>query len=308
MRIRFQPWQLAVVVVLLCVTAVGVVRWIRAPRPYYAPQLLAALPAERATLLYIDTGLLRTSGVLELLAGSKASEEADYRKFVDQTGFDYRRDLDAVAAAFVNGGVYFTLRGRFQWKQLASYAEAQGGECRYTVCTMPGSTPQRNISFYPLRSDVLALAASTQPRAVLDINPGKSKYSFASPSEPVWMSFPPSLFGSLDTFPAGARSFLSPLAATRRVIFAAGPKGDRLELRLEVTCDSPAAAEELAKQLSGTTDLLKKMIQRDHMTPNPRDLSGVLVAGMFEQREAQVIGSWPIERGFVESLAAGQIQ
>ena len=90
--------------------------------------------------------------------------------------------------------------------------------------------------------------------------------------------------------------------------FAAGPKGDRLELRLEVTCDSPAAAEELVKQLSGTTDLLRSMIQRDHLTPNPRDLSGVLVSGTFQQRQAQVIGSWPIERGFVEALAAGQIQ
>ncbi len=308
MRIRFQPWQLAVVVVVLCVAAVGVVRWFRVSQPYNAPQLLAALPTERATLLYIDTGLLRKNGMLDLLAGSPAAEEADYRKFVDQTGFDYRTDLDAVAAAFVNGSVYFTLRGRFQWKQLTRYAEAQGGECHYTVCTMPGSTLERNISFYPLKTDVLALAASTRLRAVMDINPGQSKNSSASPSEPVWMSFPPSAFGSLDAFPAGARSFLSPLAQARRVIFAAGPKGDRLELRLEVTCDSPAAAEELVKQLSGTTDLLKRMIQRDHMTPNPRDLSGVLVAGTFEQRQAQVIGSWPIERGFVETLAAGRIQ
>jgi hypothetical protein len=307
-RIRFQPWQLAVVVVVLCVAAVGVVRWFRVSQPYNAPQLLAALPTERATLLYIDTGLLRKNGMLDLLAGSPAAEEADYRKFVDQTGFDYRTDLDAVAAAFVNGSVYFTLRGRFQWKQLTRYAEAQGGECHYTVCTMPGSTLERNISFYPLKTDVLALAASTRLRAVMDINPGQSKNSSASPSEPVWMSFPPSAFGSLDAFPAGARSFLSPLAQARRVIFAAGPKGDRLELRLEVTCDSPAAAEELVKQLSGTTDLLKRMIQRDHMTPNPRDLSGVLVAGTFEQRQAQVIGSWPIERGFVETLAAGRIQ
>ena len=63
-------------------------------------------------MVYIDTGLLRQSGLLELVAGSKAVEEPDYRKFVDQTGFDYRRDLDAVAAAFVDNHVQFLKWGR----------------------------------------------------------------------------------------------------------------------------------------------------------------------------------------------------
>jgi len=294
--------------ILLCAGAVGVVRWVRVSQPYDGARLLAALPADRATLLYVDTALLRQSGMLDLLAGSKAIEEADYRKFVEQTGFDYRTDLDAVAAAFVNGSAYFTLRGRFQWKQLTTYAESQGGECHYTVCTMLGSRPDRKISFYPLTTSVLALAVSPQARAVIDITPENSKNSSSLLSAPVWLSFPPSAFGDVNTFPAGTRSFVSPLATAQRVTFAAGPKGDRLELRLEVACNSPAAAEALVKQLSETTDLLKKMIQRDHMTPNPGDLSGVLVAGTFQQRQDLVIGSWPIERGFVEALAAGQIQ
>jgi hypothetical protein len=32
------------------------------------------------------------------------------------------------------------------------------------------------------------------------------------------------------------------------------------------------------------------------------------VSGSFEQRAATVIGIWPVERGFVEALASGQIQ
>jgi hypothetical protein len=307
-KIQFKPWQLAGAVILLCVAAVAAVRWIRESRPYDAPRLLAALPSDRASLLYIDTGLLRQSGMLDLLAGSKAAEESDYRKFVQQTGFDYRTDLDAVAAAFVNGSAYFTLRGRFRWKQLTSYAETQGGECHYSVCTMPGSTLERKISFFPLTNRVLALAVSPQPRAVMDITSENQKLSTMPPAEPVWMLFPPSAFGNVNTFPAGARSFLSPLASARRVTLAAGPKGERLELRLEVTCPTPAAAEDLARQLEGTTDLLRKMIQRDHMTLNLSDLSGVLVAGTFQHKEDVVTASWPLERRFVEALAAGQIQ
>jgi hypothetical protein len=266
------------------------------------------LPADRATLVYIDTDGLRKSGLLALLAGSKAAEEADYRKFGEQTGFDYRTDLDAVAGAFVEGRVYIALRGRFEWAKLAAYAQGQGGQCRDAVCSMPGSSPERNISFYEVTPKVLALAVSPDPRGVTSIGASGRKIELPVPLDPVWMSVPAAAFNRLDAFPDGTRAFLSPLARAEKVTFAAGPQGDRLQLRLEVVCPTADAAAELAKQLSGVTGLLKDMIGRAHMTPNPRDLSGVLVAGRFEQRAATVIGSWPIERGFVEALASGQIQ
>jgi hypothetical protein len=294
-------------VVALCVAAVAVARWWRVSSPYDAARLISTLPAEKATVVYLDTGELRRTGMLALLAGSKAAEEPDYRKFVDETGFDYRTDLDALAAAFVDNRVYATLRGRFSWKQLTAYAESQGGECHYSVCTMPGSTADRNISFYPLKSDVLALAVSTDPRAVSSIVTG-SKLQVSVPRDPFWISVPAATFNRPDAFPAGTRAFLSPLAHAEKVVFAAGPQGDRLQLRLEVACTTPEAAAELVKQLTGVTGLLKSMIEREHMTPNPRDLSGVLVAGTFEQRQSTVIGTWPVERGFVEALASGQIQ
>jgi hypothetical protein len=304
---RFKPWQLAGAVILLCVAAVAVVRWARISKSYDAARLLAALPADGATLLYIDTAMLREGGMLDLLAGSKAVEEADYRAFTEQTGFDYRTDLDAVAAAFVRGTAYFTLRGRFQWKQLSGYAESQGGECRYLVCMMPGSSLERNISFFPVTSNVLALAVSPQARAVDDIFP-KNPAASLTPSDPFWMSFSSSALANLNSFPDGAQAFLGPLAAARRVTVAIGRAGNRLELRVEVTCPSPAAAAEMVRQFSGTTDVLRQMIQRDNVAPNPRDLGGVLMAGTFQQKEDLVIGSWPIERSFVEALAAGQIR
>ena len=294
-------------VVALCAAAVAVARWWRNSSPYNAARLISTLPLDRATVVYLDTEQLRRSGMLALLAGSKAAEEPDYLKFVDQTGFDYRTDLDAIAAAFTENRFYATLRGRFSWKQLTSYAESQGGECHYSVCSMPGSTVERNISFYPLKSDVLALAVSTDPRAVTSMVSG-GKSQMAVPLDPVWISVPAAVFNRPDAFPAGTRAFLSPLAHAEKVTFAAGPQGDRLQLRLEVACATPAAAAELVQQFSSVTGLLKSMIEREHMTPNPRDLSGVLVAGTFEQRQSTVIGTWPVERGFVEALASGQIQ
>ncbi|MEO8051600.1 MAG: hypothetical protein ABI833_14375 [Acidobacteriota bacterium] len=307
MRFRFRPWQLALVMVALSLAAVALIAWWRISTRYDAARLLSVLPADGATLLYIDAEQLRRGRVLALLAGSKAAEEPEYRKFVDESGFDYRTDLDAVAASFADNRVYAALRGRFRWKQLTAYAEGQGGECHSSLCTMRGSTPERNISFYPLQSDVLALAVSIDPRAVVNVGPG-GKMNIPAPHDPVWISVPAAVFNRLDSFPDGTRAFFSPLTHAEKVIFAAGPQGDRLQLRLEVSCATPEAAAELVKQLSGATGLLKSMIERAHMTPNPRDLSGVLVAGTFEQRQKTVIGTWPIERGFVEGLASGQLQ
>ncbi len=308
MRFRFQPWQLALLVVALCAAAVGVEQWRRSRHPYGAAELIQCLPPDATAHVYIDVSTLRRSGLLDLLAGSKAVEEADYRQFVEQTGFDYRTDLDSIAAAFLRSSVYFTLRGRFGWKRLSDYARAQGGQCRNGVCRMPGSRPERNISFYPLTPDVLAFSVSAEERGVNVISPGQWKKPPVLPPEPVWISAPSFAFSDVSSFPTGTHAFLSPLAQAQRVIFAVGQQGERLQVRLEVLCNSAEAAAELVKQLTSTTDLLKSMLARDHLTPNPRDLSGVLTAGTFRQQDARVAGVWPIERGFVAALASGQVQ
>jgi hypothetical protein len=305
---RFQPWQLATLVILVCGGVVWFAHWRRAARSFDAAGLLECLPPDRSTHVYIDVDALRRSGILDLLTGSRAAEEPDYRKFVNETGFDYRLDLDAVAAAFLQGDVYFAMRGRFNWRQLSKYARDQGGSCQNAICDMPASTPQRYISFYPLKSDILALAVSHEQRGVLMIGPGEWATPPQIPAEPVWISAPAFVFSDVKNLPEGTHSFLSPLAQAQRITFAVGPQGDRLQIRLDVTCANPQAAAALADQLSKTTDLLKKMLERQHMTPNTQDLSGILVAGNFEQQDQRVLGTWPVERGFIQALAAGKVQ
>jgi len=308
-RFRFQPWQLAVLVVLLCVASLAFLQWRRSSIPYSAARMVSALPADQATLFYMDVGLLRESGLLELLAGSKAAEEPDYRRFVDQTGFDYRTDLDAMAVSFMRGSVYSIVRGHFEWRRLSDYARSQGGTCRHTICSMPGSGVDRKISFYPLKSDVLAIAVTGGGELGVEmIGPGDPGKSQALPAEPVWLSVPPFVFSDPGTFPAGSHSFLAPLAQAQKIAFALGPQDDRFRIRLEITSPSAAAAGELVKQLTSATDLLKKMIVLQHMTPNPSDLSGVLVSGTFTQQDTLVTGIWPIDRSFVQAMASGQVQ
>lgn len=304
MRSRFKIWQLVLVAIVLCAGAF----WFFRGRPLLhldAAGLVQCLPPDQATHVYIDVDALRKSGILALVAGSKASEDADYRTFVEQTGFDYRTDLNGVAAAFLHGNEYFAIRGKFDSKRLSQYAASQGGHCTNGICDMPASTPDRHISFYSLQPDVLAMAVSVEERGVNLIGPAQWKNPPQLPPQPIWISAPSFAFTDVKSLPTGTHSFLSPLAQAQKIVFTVGPDGDRIQIRLEVSCANAETAAAVAAQLTNTTELLKKMMARDHITPNSGDLTGVLAGGAFQQKDQNVTGTWPVERKFVEAFTGG---
>src|SRR5579885_3235219 len=124
--------------------------------------LLARLPNEPAAVLSADFSILRHAG---LLSSRSIALEPEYKAFLDGTGFDYRRDLDFVVASFSGAGEFFVARGHFDWAKLRNYAIRQGGSCYDQLCRVQGSTPERRISFLPLRDNVIALAVSTDDLA-----------------------------------------------------------------------------------------------------------------------------------------------
>jgi hypothetical protein len=279
-------------------------------RPYDAVRLVQCLPQDRSLHGYLNVGLLRSAGILELLAGSPASEEADYKKFVEQTGFDYRTDLEAVAAGFRDGDEYFAVQGRFKWNRLADYAQSHQGKCENGTCSMPASQPGKTISFALLRGDVLALAVARDPQASRVIFPGFWKEPPKIPTAAIWVSAPPYVFEDAKTLPAGLSPFRTQLSRASNTVFTLGPTPDQkaFELRMMVDCATSDDASKMAMQFSSVTELLKKMLDRDKLKPTSGDLSGVLVAGHFEAQKDQVTGTWPIERKFIESLVSGKVE
>jgi hypothetical protein len=294
---------------LLAAIVIGAALLWRASRTLNDQQLIQSLPQARATHVFINIDGLRRSGLLDLIAGSRSAEDPDYKTFVAETGLDYRTDLDAVAAAFAEGNTYMALRGNFTWKKLQAYAQSHGGKCTATpnVCSMPASRNGFFISFTPMRAKVLALSVSTDEHGVAMIGPQDWRKPPRLPQEPVWISVP-SFALSEASLGAGTHAFLEPLSQAQDVTFAVGAAPKGFEVRLEAVCATPEIAELLTRRLSASTDLLKKMLDRDKMTPNPNDLSGVLTAGTFSQQRDHVTGAWPIDRGFIESLAGGKIQ
>ncbi len=270
--------------------------------------MLRRLPAQNAAILFVDFEALRRDGFLKLLSQSKG-EEPDYQGFVRASGFDYRNDLDLAAVSFSNDGEFFVIKGRFDWKKLETYAESQGGNCRSHMCCMPGSTPERRISFYPLQSNLMALAVSNDSSAAVRL---QQAYSGAVqplelPLDPVWFSIPAENLKGARQLPGGAHVFATALASADKILLSLGPDGSQFEARLAVTCRSSTDAAALAVQLQRATFLLRDTITRENQKPDPKDLSGVLTAGVFQQAGRRVLGRWPLPPVFIESLAGGAL-
>ncbi len=271
-----------------------------------SPEALASyLPLTDGTLVYIDVDGVRSSGILKLVAGGKTVEEPDYRKFVDETHFDYTQDLDAVAALFKPNQVFMTLRGRFDWKNLIAYATHHGGSCVNGFCSLQGSTPERRISFYPIKSNVMALAVSRDSWAAYQISKKSGRLPVAPPSEAVWAILSGPALRDIASLPSGTKAFASALENADLLVFRLGPSGDHLQLAVDVTCPNQEKASTLLVGLEGTTNTLRNWISREHKEPNPNDLSGVLTSGSFRREDRRVYGSWQLQRGFIESIAGG---
>jgi hypothetical protein len=270
-------------------------------------RVLQRLPTAYATVLHVDVAALRKSRVLDQFAASNAVEEPEYRAFVSRTGFDYKKDLDGATVAFAPEGVFFILKGRFDWSALKSYVDRERGSCRSGLCEMTGSKPDRIISFLPLRSGVMGMAVSSSPgAAALLRKESDRRRDVAPPDEPLWVSFPPSSLKELDRLPAGTRSFARAMQTAEQVLVSIGGDDGKLQANLLVDCRSASDAQTLAAHLSKTTELLRSMIERENQTPNPSDLSGVLTSGVFRQEGTRVRGTWPLGPGFLENMLSGR--
>ena len=285
------------------VVANSIFFWYRSRTPDPAA-LLARLPTDNALLISIDFDQLRRAGILQLLDKSKTAEDPDYVSFVQKTNFNYRVDLDRAVAAFAPTGKFLLLAGRFDWKALDAYAAAQGGHCDGGLCRMQGSTPDRRISFFPLHSNLMALAVSPDDSAALRLNTAGPP-SAQKPDSPIWLSVPTAMLRSGENLPDGTRAFARSIGQAETVTLSFAPEGPRLAARLNVLCRSELDAADVALQLQRVTTVLREMIARENQKPNPADLSGVLTSGTFRPEGRRVYGYWPIERMFVENILAG---
>ncbi len=259
-----------------------------APRRARDPQrLLTCLSAGGHPTLFIDVQTLREAGVLDRIAGAEAIEEAEYKGFVEATGFDYRKDLDAVAVRFAPTARLMVVRGRFDKAKLAGFAKGRGGRCVGELCTVEGSARDRQISWVALDGDLLGVAVGPDPLAATILAKG-SRVPEPLPPAPVWLALPGSVLEARDGLPPGLSALLSSLGGASRATFTINGSDAGFDVRLVAPFDDRLRAEASAKRLREATAALKTLMERSGTAAPAGSLGAVLAGGSFDADQTRV--------------------
>jgi hypothetical protein len=267
--------------------------------------LLQFLPPGDNTTFFVHVDALRRAGVLKLLTGTAVMQESEYQGFLNQTNFDYARDVDAMAGAIDGDQLFFLLRGRFQASKLKQYALSHGGTCTDAECRAETSDRGRWAVFHFIQPDTLVLAVGPNQKA-LDSLRRSPKKTAQLPTDPVWVKLSGRLLRNPAELPFAFRVFAVSLQSAAPVTVSLGPASGSsvaaFTLQLDASCPNQAAAETIRKQLEIQTKMLKLELARERKQPNAADLTGMLVAGSFQVVDQHLVGRWPVQRELIESL------
>lgn len=282
-------------------------------RPQYrtAAELAGLLPRSDAVLFYANVDLLRQAGILRALEGAKTIQDSDYRSFVSGTGFDYERDLDAIAVASIPNQVFAVLRGRFDWKRLRAYATAEGGSCRGTYCQVSNPKSGRWFSFFPIRSDVMAVAVSPDTNAAYTLLPRRGAPAFIAPDYPAWIQVPRRILDNPNDMPPAAQVFARALSPASQVTFGVerpvGGSQSGFLVRMLAHYDSDKEATLVAENLTRLTRLLGRLgpqgaPPKTLADPADQGVHELLSSATFIAGDGQVKGEWRIPGSLLDSI------
>ena len=277
------------------------------PRYRTAAELVGLLPQSSAVVVYVDLNALRTAGFLKRFNESLATQEAEYRKFVTSTGFVYERDLDALAVSSFPDQTFAVARGRFDWKRLRDYAIANGGSCQNSLCQVPGSKPDRRLSFLRIRSNLMALAISADATAAYDLRPRTTRDHFQTPDYPAWVRVPKRLLDNPKSLPppvqviAVALSGASSIVLGFRTDLSQRDTGGLL-LRMDASFDTAVYASLARNHMAQLVGLFKSMASSQSADPESADLSRALSSGSFLSNDSELQGEWHIPGSLIDSL------
>jgi hypothetical protein len=302
----FRIWWPATLLLLLAALLGAAYLYLR-PQYKEPKQLVSLLPQSDAVLVFADVQTLRMAGFLKTLSTAGNLEEADYRQFVSETGFAYERDLDAAALAFVPNQVFAVLRGRFNWPQLEQYAARHGGSCHKSYCQVPGSKPDRWVSFFPVQSQVMALAVSSDPKAAYNLLPRRDAPQNPTPSYPAWARIPKRVLDHPEVLPPAAQVFATALSAASEVdLGVQGSTASETAFNIRLTAQCPSATEAAAVRdhLSRLTVMFRSLLKQSSQTGAGNEgLETLLASGSFQLIGNGVEGEWRVSKTLIDSLS-----
>ena len=244
------------------------------------PALIEQAPAGATLIAYVDLAALRQSPWIQQLESiaQPAQVDADYKTFVDGTGFDYQRDLDRVVIA--NSGAssdtIIFAEGRFDHKRIEQYALRSGKlqqEDGRAVYVVPSPTPGKDIRLTFLSADRIALSsgggfsALVSSGAAAPVNSAMRERLSRVAGAPIFAAIKGAAFtAAADKNGAANPGVGAQLRSLRWIAFAAQPNTNDLLLSAEGECDRP----EDAQRVAGTLELLRALFRGAMADPKAR--------------------------------------
>jgi hypothetical protein len=268
--------------------------------------LIASLPNGEGTRLFIDFSLLRRARILDRLRSGQV-EDPEYRRFEEETRFDYRRDLDALAGWWSGNRVLFLLQGRFSRRGLWRYAILRGGTCSGEWCKVPASTKGRWTSFALPQPDVLVLLAGPEPSAqVARLSAHQDRRDPMPSFDPVWVQLSPDLVRHPAELPFPLSILAVSLQSANPVVLSAGVadgyNSGVYALKLDAQFSNTAAAETIRKQLELETRSLSLALRKQGRSLDEKDFTALLASGSFTVSERHMLGRWVVNPELLHAL------
>ncbi|HXL23453.1 MAG TPA: hypothetical protein VOA78_13380 [Candidatus Dormibacteraeota bacterium] len=277
---RKQHW-LAITLIVAALAACASAYWWTGARQQNS-SVLSFLPRDPAAVICIDVAALRKSPFLAQLAAwaPQPQKDPDYAQFVADTGFNFERDLDHLAIAYVKfwdtpqsdhwpDGAVFIGEGKFDRQKITAYALRKGTRfivSGHEVISRPGGidVAGTQIAFLSDRLVAMNPGATPIPTDVLAAAPKRSigddwRERFVRlAGSPVFAVIRHDTAAALaDRAPGGFRSpqLSTLLNQLQWITVAAKPDGDQLRIIAEGESASDATTRQLADLLNGVVIL-----------------------------------------------------
>jgi hypothetical protein len=271
----------AVSLAVVCLLAYFV--WFHQPVPE-RNGLLSLMPEDANAVLFVDLmDLHRSPFFTDLLAWApKPDADQEYRKFVEETGFDYERDLDRIAVSFEQQGaqrIFFAVgEGRFDKKKIRAYAAKNGTVQNFggaEIFSVPVAGSPARVSFTFLKKDRVAFTNNNDVASWLHsakaLNDADWRERFARVAgSPVFVVMrSEALKGAFGPDPASQAlaqratgGFTSPqlsslLAQLQWLTVAAKPENDKLRVAMDAESLEDKNAQQLADLFNGVVLLAR---------------------------------------------------
>jgi hypothetical protein len=271
------------------------------------PALLTMVPAESSGIVYLDLAALRSSdfGKLALSHLPRIREDAEYATFVQQTGFDYSRDLDRTILLWPSATHWahslIVAEGRFDPARIRNHSlqkgkatDAGGGVLRAGK-TLSLFTANRAIIAEsegveaPLQLTALA-AGSTAPTPLPADWKERIAPLAAAPLFAVFKVEPASqLSPQVNRMLAGKWSDLP--RSVRWLTLAARPEGDRLRVQLAAENDGLWGAMQMGLMLDGAKVLAISTLQNPQNRRNLAPEEAAALDGLLRSLTIARVGT-----------------